>query len=503
MAETVLLMDGDRDHGEAIRTYLERHQYDVTVADDGHEILGHLKNQKWNLLLGNPFIDGETTAGRIAELLKTDPTAQLIVYGTSSLVDQAMDRFSLDAAAYLELPINSKALMLDMERARNLSLKNRKIDRYVQRLTDLHTARNHFLQLFDSVPCFISVQDRNLRITAINKWFKQHFGNYVGGYCYQIYKHRSAPCEHCPVIQTFEDGQVHSTEEVVTAVSGRQYHVLTYTAPIMDEKDEITQVMEISTNITQIRQLQDHLTSLGLMLGSMSHGVKGMLTALDGGIYQLETGLERQDDARVSRAFDQVKTMTDKIREMVLEILNYARSRQMTYAPVPVADIVAHVMKSVKPAASKNNVMCDVFMPDEPGIMEIDSMWMESALVNFLENAVDACAYDHEKPVHRVSLTVTIEPEEIVCFCIQDNGIGMDQETREKMFTLFFTSKGSRGTGLGLFIAHRVIQQHGGTVHVTSALNQGTTLTIRLPRKPPGSVGENGVSPLTSELETP
>ncbi len=48
----------------------------------------------------------------------------------------------------------------------------------------------------------------------------------------------------------------------MTAVSGRQYHVLTYTAPIMDEKDEITQVMEISTNITQIRQLQDHLTSL-------------------------------------------------------------------------------------------------------------------------------------------------------------------------------------------------------------------------------------------------
>lgn len=283
MAETVLLMDSDRDHGEAIRTYLHRHQYEVTVVDDAQEILAQLENQKWNMLLGNPLICGETTAVRIADLLKDDPAVQLIVYGTSEQVDQAMDRFALDAIAYLDLPINSKALILNMARARNHSLKNRKIDRYVQRLTDLHTARNHFLQLFDSVPCFISVQDRNLRITAINKWFKQHFGNSVGGYCYQIYKHRSSPCEQCPVIQTFEDGQIHSTEEVVTALSGRQYHVLTHTAPIMDEKDEITQVMEISTNITQIRQLQDHLTSLGLMLGSMSHGVKGMLTALDGG----------------------------------------------------------------------------------------------------------------------------------------------------------------------------------------------------------------------------
>jgi signal transduction histidine kinase len=189
--------------------------------------------------------------------------------------------------------------------------------------------------------------------------------------------------------------------------------------------------------------------------------------------------------------------MADKIRDMVLEILNYARSRQMLYAPVPVADMVENVMKNVRPAASKNNVICEVFLPDAPGIIEIDSVWMESALVNFLENAVDACAYDHEKQVHRVSLTVTVEPDEYISIRIHDNGIGMDQETREKMFTLFFTSKGSRGTGLGLFIAHRVIQQHGGTVSVTSALNQGTELTIRLPRKPPGSVGENGVSPLT------
>jgi PAS domain S-box-containing protein len=498
MAETVLIMDSDREHGEAIQTHLQRHQYDVTVADDAQETLERLEGQKWNILLGDPLIDMEAATGRVADLIKEDPSVQLIVYGTSEQVDRAMDRFGLDAAAYMDLPINSKALMLNMARARNLSLNNRKIDRYVQRLTDLHTARNHFLQLFDSVPCFISVQDRNLRITAINKWFKQHFGNAVGGYCYQIYKHRTSPCEKCPVIQTFEDGQIHSTEEVVTALSGRQYHVLTHTAPITDEKDEITQVMEISTNITQIRQLQDHLTSLGLMLGSMSHGVKGMLTALDGGIYQLETGLQKQDEARVSRAFDQVKTMADKIRDMVLEILNYARSRQMQYAPVPVTDLVESVMKNIRPAALKSNVICEVFLPDSPGIIEIDAVWMESALVNFLENAVDACAYDHEKPVHKVSLTVTVEAQERVCFRIQDNGIGMDQETREKMFTLFFTSKGSRGTGLGLFIAHRVIQQHGGTVQVTSALNQGTKLIICLPRIPPGSIGENGVNPLPS-----
>ena len=64
----------------------------------------------------------------------------------------------------------------------------------------------------------------------------------------------------------------------------------------------------------------------------------------------------------------------------------------------------------------------------------------------------------------------------------------MDQETREKMFTLFFTSKGSRGTGLGLFIANRVILEHGGTIKVTSELKKGSRFRICLPRNRPEGI---------------
>jgi signal transduction histidine kinase len=68
---------------------------------------------------------------------------------------------------------------------------------------------------------------------------------------------------------------------------------------------------------------------------------------------------------------------------------------------------------------------------------------------------------------------------------IQDNGMGMDRETQEKMFTLFFTSKGSQGTGLGLFIANRVIQQHGGRIQIESKPQAGTRFQICLPQRRP------------------
>ncbi len=108
-----------------------------------------------------------------------------------------------------------------------------------------------------------------------------------------------------------------------------------------------------------------------------------------------------------------------------------------------------------------------------------------SVVKELMENAVDACTYDQGKKEHVVNFKVFDLGNDRICFIIQDNGMGMERETREKMFTLFFTSKGSQGTGLGLFIANRVIQQHGGTIKVESELQKGTRFTICLPRKKP------------------
>jgi signal transduction histidine kinase len=72
-----------------------------------------------------------------------------------------------------------------------------------------------------------------------------------------------------------------------------------------------------------------------------------------------------------------------------------------------------------------------------------------------------------------------------VTFEIEDDGIGMDADTREKIFSLFFSSKGQAGTGLGLFIAHQVVRQHGGTIEVASAPGQGSCFRVRWPRARP------------------
>ena len=161
----------------------------------------------------------------------------------------------------------------------------------------LRNSRERYRKLFEEVPCYISIQDSDLRIVDANRRLREDFGASPGDKCHQIYMHRPEACVPCVVKQTFDDGQVHQTEEVMTSPKGDQVNVLVYTAPVRDAEGQIRNVIEMSTNITQIRQLQSQLTSLGLIISSISHGIKGLLTSLDGGVYLVNTGLAKNDRA--------------------------------------------------------------------------------------------------------------------------------------------------------------------------------------------------------------
>ena len=352
----------------------------------------------------------------------------------------------------------------------------------VNRLKDeLRTTRERFQQLFDEVPCYISVQDMDLRIAATNNMFKRDIGDYVGAYCYDVYHHRSRPCEHCPVFETFEDGCSYQSEAVITARDGKQYNVLVWTAPIRNADGEVTQVMEMATDITQIRKLQDHLTSLGLLLGSASHGIKGMLTALDGGLYRLESGLRRDDKARTEDALGVVKHMVGRVQSMVLDVLYYAKSRDLNRNEVDIEALAVRLAETAEPRAAQYGVAFERDFTPNLGTVTIDDSALSSALTNFLENGIDACTMPGGPGRNGRVVFGVRRNEHHLEFSIRDNGIGMDRETQEKIFTLFFSSKGNRGTGLGLFIANQVVEQHGGEIVVDSVPGQGSCFTVRIP----------------------
>jgi PAS domain S-box-containing protein len=346
----------------------------------------------------------------------------------------------------------------------------------------LFRAQQQLRQFFDAVPCYVTVQDRDLNLIAANQCFKDDFGDEVGGRCYNVYKHRAEPCLVCPVAQTFEDGQPHQSEEVVTSMSGDQYNVLVHTAPIRNEMGEITRVVEMSTNITPIRKLQSQLESTGLLISSISHSIKGLLNGLDGGIYLVNVGLEKDNQERVKKGWEMVLRNVDRIRSTVLNILNYAKEREPNWEEISATDLANEVYALFETRARDDGVKLTRELVADVGHVEGDPMALRSLLVNLIENSIEACRVDRKKTEHTVSFGVRSDDEQVF-YEVKDNGIGMDRETREKIFTLFFSSKGMEGTGLGLFIANNIARAHGGKIDVESAVDEGTRFVVTIPRK--------------------
>ncbi len=231
-------------------------------------------------------------------------------------------------------------------------------------------------------------------------------------------------------------------------------------------------------------QLQDHLTTLGMMISSISHGLKGLLTGLDGGIYLVESGFAKKDDAQIQEGWNVLKVMVERVRKMVLDILYYAKERKLETEPVDVLQFAAEVASTVAPRIKEQGIEFIQDFDANVGKVEMDAGHVNSALLNIIENAVDACRRNASGRVHKIIFGVH-RRQGHVFFEVTDNGTGMDRQTREKLFTPFFSSKGSGGTGLGLFIANQIIEQHGGKIFVKSAPGQGSSFRIKIPLKPP------------------
>lgn len=352
---------------------------------------------------------------------------------------------------------------------------------------ELRTTQQRYEQLFDEVPCYITVQNRDFKLMASNRRFKEDFDSQDGAHCFDVYKQRDTPCVNCPVAKTFEDGKSHQTEMVVTSKSGEQVNVLIQTAPIRDARGNIVQVMEMSTNITQIRQLQDNLTSLGFLISSISHGVKGLLTGLDGGMYLINSGLAKKDQEKIQEGWDVVELMVGRIRNMIGNILFYAKERALQWQAVDVNGFADDISQTVKFKMAQHDIVFEAHLQPSLGKFDIDAGVLRSALINILENAIEATLADSTKKPRKIVFDVRAQGDDIV-LDISDNGIGMDRETRNQMFTLFFSSKGNQGTGLGLYIAHRVVGQHGGSLKVESALGLGTRFRVTLPKNRPQNI---------------
>jgi PAS domain S-box-containing protein len=347
---------------------------------------------------------------------------------------------------------------------------------------ELQSTQQRYQLLFDAVPCFVVGLDRNLRVTTANRLFAEEFGEKTGASFREVFLIDDDAFAESPIHKTLKESKPLHGEVALTGPNGRRYNMLVWTSPMTTAAGKLIQVLVIFLDITQIRELQSNLASLGLMIGSISHSIKGVLTGLDSGLYLLNAGLSKHDDAQVQSGLEIVRKIAGRIRKMVMDILFCAKERELQRERTDVRAFAEDVVRTVQPLFSSKNVELVCEFERDLGFFQVDAAMLRSAVINLLENAADACAVEGSAKSYRTIFGIEANAD-VVGILVEDNGIGMTPEQLKNLFTIFFSTKGSQGTGLGLFITDKIIRRHGGTITVDSAIGRGARFGIMVPRR--------------------
>lgn len=225
----------------------------------------------------------------------------------------------------------------------------------------------------------------------------------------------------------------------------------------------------------------ERLAAVGQTVSGLAHGVKNLITSLEGGMYMLNSGINKSNVERIQKGMEMLVRNIDRISTFVKEFLNFSKGREIHVKRCDPAEIAEEVVDlyTVKARELGIELLNEKIGNIEPAPIDYESM--HECLTNLVGNAIDACQLsDNEGGCH--VWVRTFEENGTIVYEVVDDGCGMDYEVKKKVFTTFFTTKGLGGTGIGLLMTKKIIQEHGGKIDVESKPGQGSTFRIRLPR---------------------
>ena len=220
----------------------------------------------------------------------------------------------------------------------------------------------------------------------------------------------------------------------------------------------------------------ERLAAMGQAIAGLSHCIKNILAAMEVSSSLMERGLESQDLDNISRVWQVFRRSSQRISYLVLNMLAYSKERRPEVQPCSINDICREVADLCHDQIESKKATLHLDLEAQLPWIQADPQGVHRCLLNLLANAIDAIEEDRGE----VRLTTRTAAESIL-ISVEDNGVGIPSEARQQIFEVFYSTKGNRGTGLGLAVTKKIVEEHGGRIAVDSAPVQGSRFTILLP----------------------
>lgn len=229
----------------------------------------------------------------------------------------------------------------------------------------------------------------------------------------------------------------------------------------------------------------ERLAAIGQTIAALSHHIKNILQGLRSGSEIMKMGLKDKNDGLIQQGWRITEKNQAKIYDLVMDMLSYSKDRVPAVETTNLNEIVREVVDLLAPRAQELGVTLEASLSEKLPTVQADSEGIHRALLNIVGNAIDAV---EGRPEPKVTVGTRTGDEGWARIIVLDNGVGIAPEQLADIFRPFVSTKGSRGTGLGLPVSRKILREHGGDIVVQSQVNVGSKFTLKLPVKSPFSI---------------
>jgi two-component system, NtrC family, sensor kinase len=499
----ILLIDDEKAIIRLLSMSLRSDGHEVFTALSGKQGLTVFQKEEPEVVLTDinmPGMDGIEVLKRIKSM---QPDAEVVIITGHGDIDNAIEALKFGASDFINKPVRDEVLSVALQRAEEkramkiqLRTYTQNLERKIQQATQEIRRKSNFLaKLIRSSNDGIIATDDKMRIVIYNPGAWRIFGymrdDVVGRRNITDLLPEATASDFAQRVCNHSKGSELTGEEIqIKASDGELIPVLFYAAPLFEE-DRVVGTVSFFQDLRRIKRLEKELVSaerlaaIGQTVAGVAHGVKNILHGFKGGSYLVNLGINKGDDDKLKKGWDMIQRNISRTSDLVMDLLTYSKEREPEYQTCDPNAIIMDVCEVMQETADEHHVKLVTALDDTINSVRMDPHTIHQCLTNLISNAIDGCLFD-EDTSKKLQVTVKSQFEDNRYFriSVEDNGMGMNPRVMSKLFTSFFSTKGHRGTGLGLLVTRKSVEEHGGTIEVQSQEGKGTQFTLRLPFTP-------------------
>ncbi|MDY6950616.1 MAG: response regulator [Thermodesulfobacteriota bacterium] len=509
----ILLIDDEEPIRKILGLYLRSKGYEVVTAADGGEGIGLFQQEKPPVVLTDikmPGMDGIEVLKRVKEI---NPETEVVVITGHGHMDLAVQALQLDASDFITKPVDNQALSVALKRAKDRMEIRRRLKEYTDNLevmvkeatAELQKAHDFQTNLIQNSIDGIIAADEDGTVLVFNQGAEELTGysasDVVGKmHIDEIYPPDVGKTVHETLHSAAYGGKnrLVNYETLLISKSGEEIPVRISGAALFED-GKATGIVCFFQDLREVKRLQreliqsERLSAIGQAVAGMAHYTKNILNGLQGGVYMVNTSFKKNKPDLLSKGWAMVENNVGRVSDLVMNMLIYSKEREPDYvacSPNDVAQEVYNLMHHNLEAEAaklydltKKEYRVKLFKDLDPSIDEchMDPTGVHRCLLNLVANAIDACTSESDEDKDFAIIIKTSKEDDGVRFDVVDNGSGMTEEVKKKLFERFFSTKGPKGTGLGLLVTRKIVDEHRGSISFESSPDKGTTFTMHFP----------------------